>query len=68
VRGHGWGKLAAKLAKVTERLGVDAPNMERPGAELIAWYLCSGRHALMQELHARKRWHGCRPGMSVAGE
>jgi hypothetical protein len=32
-------KLAAKLAKVTERLQADAPNLERPGAELIAWYL-----------------------------
>ena len=37
-------KLAAKLAKVTERLGADAPNMERPGADLIAWYLSPDRH------------------------
>jgi hypothetical protein len=37
-------KLAAKLAKVTERLSADAPNMERPGADLIAWYLSPDRH------------------------
>jgi hypothetical protein len=37
-------KLAAKLAKVTERLAADAPNLERPGADLIAWYLCPDRH------------------------
>ena len=36
-------KLAAKLEKVTERLQADAPNMERPGADLIAWYLSPGR-------------------------
>ena len=29
-------KLAAKLAAVTERLEADAPDMERPGADLIA--------------------------------
>ena len=28
--------LAAKLAKVTERLAAEADNMERPGADLIA--------------------------------
>jgi integrase len=37
-------KLAAKLARVTERLASDAPNLERPGAALIAWYLCPDRH------------------------
>ena len=36
-------RLAAKLAKVTERLEADAPNMERPGADLIAWYLSPDR-------------------------
>ena len=35
-------KLAAKLEKVTERLRADAPNMERPGADLIAHYLDPG--------------------------
>jgi hypothetical protein len=43
-------KLAAKLEKVTERLTADAPNMERPGADLIAYYLAPGRHP------ARKPW------------
>jgi integrase len=37
-------KLAARLEKVTERLRADAPNMRRPGAELIAHYLDPGRH------------------------
>jgi integrase len=37
-------KLAAKLAKVAERLQADAPHLERPGADLIAWYLCPDRH------------------------
>ena len=37
-------KLAAKLEKVTERLTADAPNLERPGADLIAYYLSPGRH------------------------
>jgi hypothetical protein len=37
-------KLAAKLARVTERLASDAPNLERPGADLIAWYLCPDWH------------------------
>ena len=37
-------KLAAKLARVTERLTADAPNLERPGADLIAYYLSPGRH------------------------
>ena len=32
-------KLAARLEKVTERLQADAPNMKRPGADLIAHYL-----------------------------
>ena len=32
-------ELAAKLAKVTERLRAGAPDMQRPGADLIAHYL-----------------------------
>jgi len=32
-------KLAAKLEKVTERLQAGAPDMKRPGADLIAPYL-----------------------------
>jgi hypothetical protein len=37
-------RLAAMLEKVTARLAVDAPNMERPGTDLIAYYLYPGRH------------------------
>jgi hypothetical protein len=37
-------RLAEKLEKVTERLAAGAPNMERPGADLIAYYLWPGRH------------------------
>jgi integrase len=36
--------LAAKLAKVTERLAAEADNMERPGTDLIAYYLSPDRH------------------------
>jgi hypothetical protein len=43
-------KLAAKLEKVTERLRAGAPDMERPGADLIAHYLDPGR------LPVAKRW------------
>ena len=32
-------KLTAKLEKVTERLAADAPDMKRPGADLIRHYL-----------------------------
>jgi len=35
---------AARLEKVTERLMADAPNLERAGADLIAWYLSPDRH------------------------
>ena len=37
-------KLAARLARVAERLAADAPGLERPGADLIAWYLSPDRH------------------------
>ena len=43
-------RLAGKLEKVAERLAADAPNMRRPGAELIAWYLNPDR------LPAAERW------------
>jgi integrase len=36
-------KLAIRLAKITQRLDADAPGMERPGADLIAWYLSPDR-------------------------
>jgi bifunctional pyridoxal-dependent enzyme with beta-cystathionase and maltose regulon repressor activities len=37
-------KLAVELARVAERLAADAPGLERPGADLIAWYLSTDRH------------------------
>ena len=40
-RGQG---CAAKLERVTERLAADAPGIERPGTDLIAYYLSPGRH------------------------
>jgi integrase len=43
-------KLAPKLEKVTERLQADAPNMRRPGADLIAYYLDPDR------LPVQDRW------------
>jgi hypothetical protein len=43
-------RLAARLEKVTERLGADAPNMERTSADLIAHYLDPDR------LRADQRW------------
>jgi integrase len=43
-------RLAGKLEKVTERLAADAPNMRRPGADLIAWYLNPDR------LPVAERW------------
>jgi integrase len=43
-------KLAARLDKVTERLAAGAPNMRRPGADLIAHYLCQDWRP------PRKRW------------
>ena len=42
--------LAEKLAKVTERLVVEAANMEQAGAALIAYYLSPDRH------RPDKRW------------
>ncbi len=36
--------LAARLEKVSVRLAADAPGLERPGADLIAYYLSRGRH------------------------
>ena len=43
-------KLAASLEKVTDRLQADAPNMKRPGADLIAHYLDPDR------LPVAERW------------
>ena len=36
-------RLTAALEKVAVRLTVDAPNLQRPGADLITWYLSPGR-------------------------
>ena len=49
-------KLAARLQKVTERLAADAPNMKRPGADLIAWYLDPDRLPV-DERWSRKHAH-----------
>ena len=49
-------KLAAKLGKVTERLCAGAGNMERPGADLIAYYLDPGRLPV-QDRWSRKHAH-----------
>ena len=43
-------RLAVKLEKIKERLTADAPNMKRPGADLIAHYLDPDR------LPVDKRW------------
>jgi hypothetical protein len=43
-------RLAIKLEKVAERLEADAPNMRRPGADLIAHYLDPDR------LPVQARW------------
>ena len=49
-------KLAARLEKVTERLAAGAPNMKRPGADLIAWYLNPDRLPV-DERWSRKHAH-----------
>jgi integrase len=42
--------LAGRLEPVIERLSADAPNLERPGSDLVAFYLCPDR------LPAREQW------------
>ena len=49
-------KLAAKLEKVKERLSAGATNMERPGADLIAYYLDTDRLPV-NERWSRKHTH-----------
>jgi hypothetical protein len=49
-------RLAARLGKVTERLTADAPNMERPGADLIAYYLSPDRLPV-EDRWSRKHTH-----------
>ena len=61
-------KLAPKLEQVTERLQVGAPNMTRPGADLIAHYLDPDRLPVDERTLRRHRRHPgrpaplCRPG------
>jgi integrase len=43
-------RLAGKLEKVTERLRAGAPDMRKPGTDLIAWYLNPAR------LPVEQRW------------
>ena len=49
-------KLAARLEKVTERLQAGAPNMKRPGGDLIAHYLDPDRFPV-DERWSRKHAH-----------
>jgi hypothetical protein len=49
-------RLAAKLEKVRLRLEADAPNMRRPGADLIEHYLDPDRLPV-QERWSRKHAH-----------
>jgi hypothetical protein len=49
-------RLAARLEKVAERLRADAPNMKKPGADLIAHYLDLDRLPL-QDRWSRKHAH-----------
>ena len=49
-------RLAAKLEKVQVRLEADAPNMQRPGADLIAHYLDPDRLPV-QARWSRKHGH-----------
>jgi hypothetical protein len=62
---HSWAavseeRLAVKLGKVTERLEADAPNMNLPGAALIAHHLDQDR------LPADERWS--RKHMKMSGK
>jgi hypothetical protein len=55
-------KLAARLAKVTERLQADAPNITLRGADLIAYYLSADRlpvHRQWSRKHAHTQLRLC---------
>ena len=57
--------LAARLEKVTERLAADAPNMGRPGADLIAFYLSPDRLPVQRAVVPQARAYparGCASG------
>ena len=49
-------RLVAKLEKVAVRLTTDAPNLQRPGADLIDWYLSPERQPAGQGW-SRKHTH-----------
>jgi hypothetical protein len=57
-------RLAMKLEKVTERLEADAPNMERPGADLIVFHLSPGATRLGRcgRVSTPTPSGGCAPG------
>ena len=48
--------MAARLAKVAERLEADAPNMTLRGADLIAFYLSADRLPVQRQW-SRKHAH-----------
>jgi hypothetical protein len=50
-------RLAGRLEKVSERLAADAPNMRRPGADLIAHYPAGWRDSSRE---GRWTWHSLR--------
>lgn len=64
-------RLAARLEKMTERLATGAPNLERPGADLIAFYLSPGRLRVQRQppgKHAHnQRWRCERIALPVIG-
>ena len=49
-------KLVGKLEKVRERLVVEASNMERPGADLIAHYLAPDRLPVEDRWSRKHAW------------
>jgi hypothetical protein len=59
--------LAAKLAKVTERLAAGAANAERAGADLIAHYLDPGMLRAAGRPRPRRPGRARRPGRRAAG-
>ena len=55
-------KLAARLAKVAERLEADAANMTLRGADLIAFYLSADRLPVQRQWSRKVRRRGHRRG------
>jgi hypothetical protein len=50
------GGAGGRLEQVIERLTADAPNLERPGSELVAFYLCPDRLPAREQC-SRKHAH-----------